>query len=103
MLKKILISSSFAAALMANSGFMNLITPDETVKILQDGNERFVSDKVARPYTDMARLGEHPQQFRILVEVEMNKKPTKSTHNEVKPVAKTDSPAKTDASIFYHL
>lgn len=65
MLKKILISSSFAVALMANSGVMNPITPDEAVKILQDGNERFVSDKVARPHADMARLadiakGQHP-------------------------------------------
>lgn len=65
MFRKILISCACSVAILANSGTMNPITPDEAVKMLQEGNERFASDKIIRPHTDIARLkevaqGQHP-------------------------------------------
>ncbi len=58
MLKRFIISITMSAALFASSAQMSKITPDEAIKILKDGNTRYVNQTVTHPNADKARLAE---------------------------------------------
>jgi carbonic anhydrase len=58
MLKKFLISSIISISLFANSAQMSKVSPDEAIKILKDGNARFLEQKAAHPNSDKIRLME---------------------------------------------
>lgn len=65
MFKKIVLGLGLTMALFANTASMSQVSAQEAIKLLKEGNERFVTGKIARPHTDFARLqevskGQHP-------------------------------------------
>ncbi len=65
MLKKVLIVCAASIMLSASGTAAGSVSPDEAIKMLKEGNERFVSGKSIRPNSDATRLqetskGQHP-------------------------------------------
>lgn len=58
MLKKVLLSITISASLFASSAEMSKISPDEAIKMLKEGNDRFIEQKKANPNSDKVRIME---------------------------------------------
>ena len=52
MLKKVLLSITISASLFASSAEMSKISPDEAIKMLKEGNDRFIEQKKANPNSE---------------------------------------------------
>jgi carbonic anhydrase len=58
MFKSFMLSTMLCVGLLASSAEMNKISPDEAIKILKEGNARFVEQKAAHPNSDKIRIAE---------------------------------------------
>jgi carbonic anhydrase len=58
MLRQILITTSLCIGLLANPATMNKTTPEEAIKLLKDGNLRYVEQRATHPNADKIRLAE---------------------------------------------
>lgn len=57
-MRKFMLSIITGVALLANSTQMNKTTPDEAIKILSEGNARYVEQKSTHPNSDKTRIAE---------------------------------------------